>query len=275
MPSPHPLVVRWAGASSWRPLKLKDAQQTWLVRTPSGRAILKTTTLSWYGGGLLTEEVVLPLAARHDLPVPSLLDVGFFEPAGVFATLTSVLPGESALPARAPRRRLRALGAAAALIHAVPLASRPGLPPHDRPVPYDPYVASRREGSAATTPLLDEADRAASAVSPPASSSVLVHGDYHLANTMWVGDTLTGFIDWDTAGVGHPGIDLGWARFDAALRYPMSAVDEIQRGWTEATGREPEQLAYWDAVAALQSDADIGPFTEARDAFLRHALARL
>ena len=40
----------------------------------------------------------------------------------------------------------------------------------------------------------------------------LVHGDCWQGNSLWVGDELRGFIDWDAAGTGSPGIDLGTMR---------------------------------------------------------------
>jgi aminoglycoside phosphotransferase (APT) family kinase protein len=283
----HELVVRWAERAlghntrvvSRTALKLKETQKTWLLRVEQGQAstsvVLKTSPIEWYSAGPMTEDVVLPLAEELGLPAPRLLGVDVNEQVGVLAVLSTFLPGDSALPPNPPLRRLRTLGAAAARLHAIPLAARPGLPHHKRPVPYDPYVPDRREGKAPTTPLLDEADRVVSAMRPPEADTVLVHGDYHPANTMWLGNTFVGYIDWDTAGVGDPGIDLGWSRLETALHYSEEAANQILRGWTDETGQDPNLIAYWDAVAALQSEADIGEFTTRRDEFLRSALKRI
>ncbi len=71
---------------------------------------------------------------------------------------------------------------------------------------------------------------------------MLVHGDLHLGNTLWIGNTFAGYVDWDGAGVGRRGVDLGWSRFEAALQYSPSAADEIVRGWAEETG--PSQTSW-------------------------------
>jgi aminoglycoside phosphotransferase (APT) family kinase protein len=281
------LVVRWvervlgrnARVISGTALKLKKTQKTWLLRVEQGHAsanvVLKTSPIEWYSGGVMTEEVVLPLVEELGLPAPRLLGVDVNEPAGVTVVLSTFLLGDSTLPAEARFQRLRTLGAVAARLHAFPMSPRPGLPHHTRPVAYDPYVPERREGKAPTTPLLDEADRVVSAMRAPEADTVLVHGDFHPGNTMWLGDTFVGYIDWDGAGVGDPGVDLGWCRLEAALHYSEAAADQILLGWRDETGHDPELIAYWDVVAALQSDADIGERTGRRDEFLRSALKRL
>jgi aminoglycoside phosphotransferase (APT) family kinase protein len=109
---------------------------------------------------------------------------------------------------------------------------------------------------------------------------------------MWSDGTCTGMIDWDVAGAGSPGVDLGSLRLDAAMYFGLPAADELLVGWEQAAGRRPESVAYWDVVAALctvgdmthcmppladhgRADLDAATLTERRDAFLRSALARL
>lgn len=99
-------------------------------------------------------------------------------------------------------------------------------------------------------------------------------------------------IDWDAAGVGPPGIDLGTMRLDAALYYGPAAAGQILDGWRQAAGQEPEHVAYWDIVAALTTvgdmaqcvpplldhhrpDLDAPMLTARRDAFLSAALTQL
>jgi aminoglycoside phosphotransferase (APT) family kinase protein len=43
-----------------------------------------------------------------------------------------------------------------------------------------------------------------------------------------------GLVDWDAAGVGHPGIDLGTLRLDAAILFGLPAADEVLEGWGQA-----------------------------------------
>ena len=66
----------------------------------------------------------------------------------------------------------------------------------------------------------------------------------------------------------------------------------ILDGWRDASGREPDAVAYWDGVAALCSPADmadwlavfhrqgrtdlnVATLSRRRDAFLRQALEKL
>jgi aminoglycoside phosphotransferase (APT) family kinase protein len=82
-------------------------------------------------------------------------------------------------------------------------------------------------------------------------------------------------IDWKTAGVGHPGVDLGELRKQMAIYYGLDAIDAVVDGWELASGRAATDVAYWDVVAALNTRTDLGSVTGKRDAFLRDALERL
>jgi len=119
-----------------------------------------------------------------------------------------------------------------------------------------------------------------------------VHGDLWCGNTLWDDGRLTAVLDWDCAGVGPAGIDLGSLRCDAAWCHGTEAARHIQHGWEAETGRPASDVPYWDAVAALASPPDMGWFPvsmalqgrpdltrevmlERRDAFLDAALSQL
>jgi hypothetical protein len=99
-------------------------------------------------------------------------------------------------------------------------------------------------------------------------------------------------LDWDCAGVGPAGIDLGSLRCDAAWCHGAEAAGHILRGWEAEAGRPASDVPYWDAVAALASPPDMGWFPVSmaaqgrpdltrevmlgrRDAFLDAALGQL
>jgi aminoglycoside phosphotransferase (APT) family kinase protein len=261
-------VLAWAaqavasGARITHAAGLREGGNPWLLRLERAgkgyQVVLKTGDPARPRDRmqLRTQVAALTLAHDHSLPVPDLIAADLVgSQAGVLAMVTSVLPGSSTIPREMPAGRARSLGAVAAAIHAVALTPRPDLPIRTRPLPDMDFAAWRR--SAGTTPLLDRAEQRLSESPVPGGATVLVHGDLWQGNTLWSGNVCTGVIDWDAAGAGPPGIDLGTLRLDAALYYGPGAADQILRGWCEAAGRPPEHVAYWDVVAALTTVGDM------------------
>ena len=247
---------------------------------------------------LLTTVAALELAVGHALPAPRLIAADLDgSAAGTVAVLMTVLAGSSKIPRVAPAGRLRALGAAAGALASVALAPRPGLELRTRAL-YDMDFAAWRT-SAGTSHLLARAEEQIASLPVPDGELVLVHGDLWQGNTIWIGDSCSGMIDWDAAGAGSPGIDLGTLRSDVALFFGSSplastglpAADEVLTGWQQAAGRPAEHVAYWDAAAALctvgdmdyclpgdllgevgRPDLNAALLTARRDAFLAAAL---
>ena len=244
---------------------------------------------------LATEAAALAFAEKHQLAAPRLLAVDLDgRAAGRPVLLTTMLSGSSRIPATASPGRLQALGAAAAALHALAAAPRPGLSLRARPLEDVDFAAAR--SATGSTPLLDAAEERVEAMPVPARPSVFIHGDLWQGNTLWRGEELVGMVDWDAAGVGHPGIDLGTLRLDAAVLYGLPAAAEVLDGWQRASGQAAEAVAYWDAVAALTSpaaegewlrqwvvvlhehgraDLDAATLTARRDRFLRVAVDEL
>ena len=276
---------------------------------------------------LTTEAAALALANAHDIPAPHLLAVDLEGGEGTLALLFTALSGSSDISIAPTAKRLKASGAAAAQIHRVPLEPSPELPLRVRHMAWIDLKVERRWANryqrapasekeeilddmlaahpgwdreearrvllkTVSTPLLDEADERLSNGPVPRGETVFVHGDLWQGNTMWVGDTYVGTIDWEIAGAGHPGVDLGALRLDAAILFGLPAASEILAGWEEASGRRAEDLAYWDLVTCLNTSADMTGFlptirqagrtdldgktlTDRRDSFLREALQQL
>jgi aminoglycoside phosphotransferase (APT) family kinase protein len=175
--------------------------------------------------------------------------------------LVEQVPGSSAIPPDRPPARLRALGRVAAALHAVRLVPGPALPRRDRPIAGVDFAALRRQDP--VRPLLLEAEERVAAA-PAEWPQVFVHGDLWQGNALWTGDTLAGLIDWDCAGAGPPGVDLGSLRCDAAVCFGMEAADDILHGWQEQAGRPAADVAHWDVVAALSTPPDMGAGSPAR-----------
>lgn len=213
---------------------------------------------------LLTTVAALELAVGHALQAPRLIAADLDgSAAGTVAVLMTVLAGSSKIPRVASAGRLRALGAAAGALASVALAPRPGLELRTRAL-YDMDFAAWRT-SAGTSHLLARAEEQIASLPVPDGELVLVHGDLWQGNTIWIGDSCSGMIDWDAAGAGSPGIDLGTLRSDVALFFGSSplastglpAADEVLTGWQQAAGRPAEHVAYWDAAAALCTVGDM------------------
>ena len=194
-------------------------------------------------------QIAAPRLIGHDLTGAT---------ASRLVILSTHLPGDNLVPPTATHERLKALGRAAASLSRTP-PNYTGLPVRSRPLADLDFASERAAGD--TTELLREADQFISSNPPPVVTSVLVHGDCWQGNTLWQDGHFTGFVDWDAAGVGQPGLDLANLRFDASLYYGLERLDLITQGWTDAGGPPISHMAYWDTVAALSSPTDLSAWT--------------
>ncbi len=260
----------------------------WLLRARDGNG--ERTGVLRLGGegddGTRTETVALEAAFARGLPVPRVLAVRL-EPDPPLLLIEAV-DGASSIPLDRPTARLRALGAAAARIHGTP--SPDGLPRRTRSIAGVDFDALRR--AAPPQSLLQRAEAVAARVPSASAEDGFVHGDLWQGNTLWRDEQLVGIIDWDCAGHGPAGVDLGSLRCDAALTFGADASADILDGWHDEAGRAAADVDYWDVVAALATPPDLGWFVdtiraqgrpdltrellrERRDGFLRRALERL
>lgn len=226
---------------------------------------------------IATGAAALEVAERHGLAAPRLLAKDLDgQAAGAPATLETFIDGSTAWPSVASITQFHVAGAALAKIHAVELEPLPHLPFRPRPIAVDDFARDRREGRMATSPLLRTADEWIQSVSQPQGRTVLVHGDVWPGNVAWTSDTACTLIDWKTAGVGDPGVDIGELRKQVAITYGLEETKRVVDGWERACGLSVTDVAYWDAVAALNTRTDIGSVeSPRRDAFLRAALEQL
>jgi len=222
--------------------------------------------------------VALQTAASHSLPSPVLLGIDLDgSEAGVPASVESVVEGSTDWPAPTTTERLEAAGAAIARVHAICLGPSRYLPYRPRPIAVDDFAADRRHGRMPTTPLLRSADAQVSAAKVGLDVVSFVHGDVWPGNMIWSGGAVRSLIDWKTAGVGHPGVDLGELRKQVAITQGHDAPRHVLIGWERTSGCQATDVAYWDAVAALNTPTqlDNATMTTRRDAFLRTALKAL
>jgi aminoglycoside phosphotransferase (APT) family kinase protein len=226
---------------------------------------------------IATNAAALAVAEQHNLPAPRLLGADLDgRDTGTPATVESAITGTSAWPAECPTDLVRAAGAAIAQLHTIALEPRPELPFRPGPA-VDDFASERRLGRMPTTDLLRRADKRVHAIPVPTRPTAFVHGDVWPGNTVLTGDTVRALIDWKTAGVGNPGVDLGELRKQVAIAYGEDAPKYVLDGWERAAGTSARDLPFWDATAALNTPTESnGPCDAARrDEFLRAALAQL
>jgi aminoglycoside phosphotransferase (APT) family kinase protein len=271
---------------------LRQGGSPWLLRAGDREVVLRVARAE-LAAETATEVAAMTCAARVAgaiLPVAELLGYDLAERTGYGLVLTARVPGTSAIPPEPDPERLRALGAAAARIASIEVTPAPALPVRSRPIEAEDFAAMRRAQGAPD--LLRAAEAAVAATRPQAGRPGLVHGNLWHGNTLWDGGRLTAVLDWDCAGVGPAGIDLGSLRCDAAWCHGIEAAGHVLRGWEAEAGRPATDVPYWDAVAALASPPDMGWFPvsmalqgrpdltrevmlERRDTFLDAALGQL
>jgi aminoglycoside phosphotransferase (APT) family kinase protein len=250
---------------------LGEGGSPWLLRVDDREVVLRVGQLA-DKASFVTEVTALRVAAQAAIPVPRLLGHDDGTAAGVLLVLTERLPGSSQIPLEPDPSRLQALGAIAARLHAVPREPSAELPVRDRPIAGVDFAKMRHAQEPRI--LLEEAESLIRRTRPSGNGSVFVHGDLWYGNTLWSDGNLTGLVDWDCAGAGAPGVDLGSLRCDAAICYGMQAPAHVLRGWEQAAGHAAEDVAYWDVTAGLATPPDMGWFSAAISAQGRPDLDR-
>lgn len=274
---------------------LREGSNPWLLRLDDGRAaVLRVGDPDDEDQreGFAVEARLLRVAEAHGVPSSQLIAYDATGTrAGALALLSTVLEGSSRIPVEPVPEQLHEYGKATAVLRRVPIAALDGMPRKVRPIQAVDFEGARRSQGANS--LLTAAEKAIAERPVPDGEPGLVHGDLWLGNTLWVGAKLSGFVDWDCAGIGEPGLDVASIRLDAALMFGAGHEEAVLAGYLAAGGRERvEDLAYWDVVAALSTpprmtefvstiqdqgrpDLDQPTLERRRDAFLRAALERL
>ena len=101
---------------------------------------------------------------------------------------------------------------------------------------------------------------------PPEGPIGLIHGDYQPGNVLYEQGRLTGVIDWDLAGIGPQGTDIGWLLM---MIDPAAWVDDwrplapltrerLIQTYRDAGGTALENLAWFQAFAQFRLGAIAG-----------------
>jgi aminoglycoside phosphotransferase (APT) family kinase protein len=117
-------------------------------------------------------------------------------------------------------------------------------------------------------PGLDELGAWLRANQPPAQPSGLIHGDYSLFNVLFAPEAparLVAIVDWETATIGDPLLDLGWvlaqwsepgepAVLPTGITHQpgMATRAELVQAYAKRSGRTVDALPYYAALATFK-----------------------
>jgi aminoglycoside phosphotransferase (APT) family kinase protein len=82
---------------------------------------------------------------------------------------------------------------------------------------------------------------------------VFCHCDLHPGNVLIADHAVTGVVDWSSARLAPPGLDLALTRCDLAIVPGGDAPDRFLRAYEAASGRSATHLPLWDALAAARA----------------------
>jgi aminoglycoside phosphotransferase (APT) family kinase protein len=90
------------------------------------------------------------------------------------------------------------------------------------------------------------------AARPPAGELVLVHGDYQHFNVLWSRGRLSALVDWSSARMGSPDIDVGHCRLNLAVLYSVGVAERFRHAYESEAGRRVDP--WWDIRQLLSYD---------------------
>ncbi len=227
------LVMRWADPARWGLLGREHVR----------REILACQVLVESG-------LPVPVLIASDLEGSS---------AGGPANLLTWRPGYSRLDPLSP-------SAVEALAHAAVAIHQQAVPRRDRPPTFafrgvdDPQVPDWT-----TRPDLWRRAIEVFDAGLPAAPHGLLHRDFHLGNTLWENDQVTGLIDWAETSWGPPDVDVAHMCSDFAMMHAPADADHFRTAYLSAGGRldpDPDATRFWtiaDVLGFLPDPAHILP----------------
>ena len=207
--------------------------------------------------GMETEARLIELARAAGAPAPEVVSVCAPDDGLGRGYVMERLSGETIARrilrdpeyADARPRLARQIGAAAAHIHAVDVASAGALrvssPATSLEQSYAGYLAN-----GTPRPVVEWAFRwLRDHLPPPASRQTVVHGDMRTGNIIVDAQGLAGVLDWEVVHVGDPMEDLGWI---CVTSWRFGEVERPAGGF----GARAELFDGYEAVSGVRPDAD-------------------
>ena len=234
------------GGLDWSTYSLVvDEKPRWVLRLHQGGAVraLDEARRLWK---------VLEALRGLDLPVPDpvLFDEGPL--LGAPIVVMTRLAGAVRPPPDDPEPWLDRLAAILATIHRTDIGRLPADfrrcadPAKDLAGDLD-RAAPAGERAAWSTAIATLARRAGQV---DASDVALLHRDFWFGNVLWSADRVSGVVDWSSACIGPPTVDVAYARLDMHLSLGAAAADRFRSRY-EAHGGRVADLGFWDLRATL------------------------
>jgi aminoglycoside phosphotransferase (APT) family kinase protein len=258
---PPEMALAWAGAAlggtvvSATALRGGMSSAVHLLEVDLSGGATKKVVLRRYVRPEVTEEEpdiaerearILRLTVGVRVPTPVFVDV---DPdgskAGVPALLMSYVPGRVEWWPTEVEPWLVRLAELLPEIHATPLTSDEGTPALSV---FSPYCQSNYvPPDWARWP--DVWERAFEIFHGPVPEleRTFIHRDFHPGNVLWRRGSVTGVVDWQSACVGPPSIDVGHCRTNL-FRYGLEAADRFTALWERITARSYDP---WTEVVSI------------------------
>jgi aminoglycoside phosphotransferase (APT) family kinase protein len=254
--APHPVVdVQAIGGG------ITDTK--WIVRLSDGDPLVVRWSDPHVWGATGREHVgreslACRLLAGSTLPLPRLVasDVDGTA-AGGPANLMTWRPGRVRLDRLAPNA-IAALAQLAVTVHRQTVAAEHRPPAFTFRGPGAPQVPDWVRWPALWRHAID----LWSAGAPP-TPYCLLHRDFHLGNTLWQGDTVSGLIDWAETSWGPPDLDVAHACSDFAMLHTTAEAEAFRAAYVRQGGRldpDPDAARFWmisDIIGFLPDPAHI------------------
>ncbi|MDV7243398.1 MULTISPECIES: phosphotransferase family protein [Rhodococcus] len=221
---------------------------------------------------MLRQATILQALEHTDVPVPRILTVDEQEPAWFameFVTGESLEPvlDEPAVEPTLAAARMRRAAEVLPLLHAVDLASIPGI---SEPLSPEGELTRWAKTLGAVPPELvvggDTLLTQLEADIPEPVTPTLVHGDYRLGNILSQGLKPVALIDWEIWSAGDPRVELGWFLvFADGSNFPgvgrkvpgLPTEDELVALYTGGSSNLPDQN-WFNALGRLKMAAIMG-----------------
>ncbi|WP_051621045.1 phosphotransferase family protein [Paenibacillus sp. UNC451MF] len=194
------------------------------------------------------EAECLRWAAKAGLPTPQLIacDVTGSE-CDMPAVLMTWIEGRVQLEPTDLKSWVNGLAETLAAIHSVEA--------NDFPWIYSPYidVASPEKPSWSNVPQLWDAAIRIVQGPQPAAEPCFIHRDYHPGNVLWIGEKISGVVDWANGCRGPAAIDVGHCRRDLALLHGIPAADAFLSAYMLHAGERFRYDPYWDLLSLMDT----------------------